>query len=1175
MGELKVLLLGTPEVYWDGQPLEIRRRIPRKILYYLAAHEYALGRAELLPLFWPESDEASARAGLRDNLSKLRAELPDPTLLITDITKVSLDHSRVSVDLLEFLKIIEVSGRTPWQIPLDQPLPQDVYNELTRAINMWRAPHFMSGVTLPDNLEYEEWVRNLEKNSIHSLIHILQRVARHCLVTRNFSDCIKWLHMLLDNDPFNEEYHTQLIKTLLAMGNRDEAYSYGQKVKESFLTEIGEPPSPELLSLIKQLEKTAVTPPIRYEIDRNQGGDLPLIGQDDLLENLLRFYQRGGVVFLSGDTGSGKSRIASVFAKQIGPSAKFIKAICHPQQRIIPFQPFVQMMREYFNKGSFSDLPNEWINGLKSIYPDLPVSTFREPPAEYHIEIGSQAVLLEAIRSLVIKEAESNRLVILLDDAHWCDESTLATFAYLFDNNAFPSCGLLIVTSNPAYSNESLGKFQNDLLNHHPAISETVTVPPLNQQGIKQISQMLSDRPLAANIVSKVHAFTGGNPLFAIETLRSMIKAGHRNQNDASELNIEVPPSIQNILMDRFDALSDRSRSILYTSAIMGVDIDQDLLEKASFHTPEEIVDVLEELESAKIIRIQKSPGQIKPNYTFTQHIFREAIINNLSAPRLRLIHKRVAHALKDLSQGIQDKNASILAEHFEAGGELEEAFQAWVAAGTYAKRMLSLDEEIRAYERAEKLLSSTEMLLTDQQIMGLFAPWILTAYMLHDIPMLTRISRVLFNLGKQRGSPLLSGYGLYGLANSCFSQNDYAETIRYIDEALIYLAKSASPYYYAQALARKGSALYMQNQFEDALKMFTEALSFSNQDSLEAERARGVLNHQIAAIHTFMGNPDVGYFHADLALKSFIQTGDLHGQVDSYSIKVLASFYKGNYEHALNLGTVALEIARRLKFWRMIGYIQAFSGFAYATLGDLDSAYQCAVEAEDLGIKYHHADLLSAAYRLFGDIFRFLRDHEMAAQYYRKGWECCENHFVGLDNLARLGYQLCFIGKKQEGIQFVRQAHQFAQKLGLGTVMISAQLYEIDRLMSEIPGTFSMEKLEGIRQDCVERTLPSQQMVAMGLIAYRELRQKQTEIALNIFKEIVGMASDLNDPWTEIVANFALTQIRGQLHPDRLVLLSRNQELVSRITAHTTQPHLQKSLQKFIHTIDKITSQN
>jgi tetratricopeptide (TPR) repeat protein len=292
---------------------------------------------------------------------------------------------------------------------------------------------------------------------------------------------------------------------------------------------------------------------------------------------------------------------------------------------------------------------------------------------------------------------------------------------------------------------------------------------------------------------------------------------------------------------------------------------------------------------------------------------------------------------------------------------------------------------------------------------------------------------------------------------------------------------------------------------------------------------------------------------------------------VDSYSIKILSSFYSGKYELALNLSVLAIEIARRLKFWRMIGYTLVFSGFSHAVIGDLDAAWECAEEAEEIAVTYKHPDLLSAADRLYGDIFRYLKNYETAAGYYRKGWKSSESHFIGLDNLGRLGYQLCLMGQKEEGIQFIRQAHQSAYHMGLGTVMISTQLYEIDMLFLEIPGTFSMEKLEGIKQDCIERTLPSQQMVAMGLIAYCEARQDQPEIALNIFKEIVQMARDLDDPWTEIAAHLALLETRNMLHPDQMNEITRIHELVNKIGFHTTLPQLQKSLQNYVRTIDKL----
>ena len=115
LSELNILLLGTPQILWDDQIIDIKRRLPRSILYYLAANEQTLGRNHLLTLFWPEENELTARANLRDNLSKLRASLPDPTLLKTNSTTVSLDRSRVGCDLLDF----QEDHRKGWQRSVD------------------------------------------------------------------------------------------------------------------------------------------------------------------------------------------------------------------------------------------------------------------------------------------------------------------------------------------------------------------------------------------------------------------------------------------------------------------------------------------------------------------------------------------------------------------------------------------------------------------------------------------------------------------------------------------------------------------------------------------------------------------------------------------------------------------------------------------------------------------------------------------------------------------------------------------------------------------------------------------------------------------------------------------------------------------------------------------------
>ena len=103
-------------------------------------------------IFWSEIPDQQARQRLRENLSRLRKDLPDPTLLITDNHNISLDFSRVNVDLLAFDRLVETAGRTPWQFPKTELLPEHTYQTLVDAMECWHGSQFLTGARLVDNL---------------------------------------------------------------------------------------------------------------------------------------------------------------------------------------------------------------------------------------------------------------------------------------------------------------------------------------------------------------------------------------------------------------------------------------------------------------------------------------------------------------------------------------------------------------------------------------------------------------------------------------------------------------------------------------------------------------------------------------------------------------------------------------------------------------------------------------------------------------------------------------------------------------------------------------------------------------------------------------------------------------------------------------------------------------
>ncbi len=88
--KIRILLLGTPVIMQGGKSLRIQRRLTRALLYYLAFHEAAVSRSQLVLLFWPDASEQDGRRRLREILSKLRSELPNPQLLVAEQEGIAL-----------------------------------------------------------------------------------------------------------------------------------------------------------------------------------------------------------------------------------------------------------------------------------------------------------------------------------------------------------------------------------------------------------------------------------------------------------------------------------------------------------------------------------------------------------------------------------------------------------------------------------------------------------------------------------------------------------------------------------------------------------------------------------------------------------------------------------------------------------------------------------------------------------------------------------------------------------------------------------------------------------------------------------------------------------------------------------------------------------------------------
>src|SRR5436305_7424207 len=242
-------------------------------------------------------------------------------------------------------------------------------------------------------------------------------------------------------------------------------------------------------------------------------------------------------------------------------------------------------------------------------------------------------------------------LLLLLDDLQWCDRETLAWVHYLlrFD----PQARLLIVGTLRA----------EELTNEHPLQSLLATLRregQLTQISLERLTAaeaatlaaQLDGRELDAEVATRLYQDTEGNALFVVETVRLGLEALEERGRQVSSSaepkeqgavqQTRLPPTIQAVITARLEQLSAQARELVSVAAVIGRAFSFEVLTAASGWNDEAVVEALDELGERRIIREQGTDG-----YDFSHDKLREGAYSALSRARRRLLHRRVADAMK------------------------------------------------------------------------------------------------------------------------------------------------------------------------------------------------------------------------------------------------------------------------------------------------------------------------------------------------------------------------------------------------------------------------------------------------------------------------------------------------------------------------------------------------
>ncbi len=390
MGQLRLAVLGPPEVFHDGSRLSFALRKAQALLLYLAVEGGLHPRSKLAAFLWPDSAPTDARKNLRNILALLRSLLVDAaaqhTHLLSERDLLGLDpHALLELDL-DVVQQAWEAVRGLSTVPTEQQRTVLVA-QAQQALALVRGP-FLDGFWLGEEAPFDTWVQVQQQQWQVRLQLLCERLSSWQEAAGELesahSSLLRWLVL----DPLAEEAYQRLMRVHLARGDVSAALQVYATCRARLAEELQVQPSPETAALAGPGSSTPPPAPAEPQ----PPGELvaPLVGRAAAFSQLVeRWWQvRGGqpqAVLVVGEAGIGKTRLASEFVGWArAQGADILSGQALEMGGRLPYQPLVEALRRRLEAENAPEdlLEDLWLAELARLLPELRGATpiCRLPP---------------------------------------------------------------------------------------------------------------------------------------------------------------------------------------------------------------------------------------------------------------------------------------------------------------------------------------------------------------------------------------------------------------------------------------------------------------------------------------------------------------------------------------------------------------------------------------------------------------------------------------------------------------------------------------------------------------------------------------------------------------------------------------------------------------------------
>jgi predicted ATPase/DNA-binding winged helix-turn-helix (wHTH) protein len=820
--------------------------------------------------------------------------------------------------------------------------------DLTASITAWEAARILyQGDYLADE-PYADWAQIPRTQWRRRYEQLLVNLAEAYGQNGRFQQAITHCREILTLDNTNETGYRLLMHCHAALGDRATALKvYGEAV-QALQDEIGVDPMPETAELARQIQK--LEGDWSLEVAESPVSP-PFVGRGKEIDQFTRLLKQmaarqGHIVLISGESGIGKSRLVqetSVLALRHG--FHLLSAHCYQVEQTMPYQPLIDLVRQVM---AFDDrwqqLAPVWLRELAVLVPEMgevaadatAIALSSDEPDE-----SLQGRLFQAIFHLFANQADRHKLLLVVEDIHWTDPSTLQCLHYLARHLAQVPIGLIFTLREEYLSTDAdLDAMLHSL--QREAYFTSLSLARLTESDTTTLlAQMPSTAPYADRMSHWLHQETDGNPFYFISLLQSLREEGLLE--DAAKTNwqalaqtdptLTLTDAIRDSVRDRLQRLPQTEREVLDWMAVYGRRIGFSTLQAINRLPQMTLLTAVEQLTARQLL--VETTGE----YDFNHNKIREVVYHDLSAARRILYHRQIAETLDTMPPS--PDMASILAHHFERGGENGKAFTYWMLAGKHALDTYANQQAARNYERA--------LALTDQSTaqmdayLGLGRAFIL----LDDHKAATAVIQQGLHLAEHHGDDTRRARLLYAQAQNANRQHRSDGGKPEVEDALIAAKQTGDDYLLAQSLLLLTEVHESSGDLSNALEMATRAQLVCNRLNDIRLEARALV--EIGFLRAQHADFDEAVKAAKRGLELLAASDDRNAIAYAWNILGRALGGRGDYCHALDAFHRSQEEAQIIGDRYLLAQAFNMRGWLHRELGD----YENGLKFDEEGVEF------------------------------------------------------------------------------------------------------------------------------------------------------------------------------------------------------------------------------